>query len=378
MTWIFIEPTDVWLFRDSRSFTAGEGHRAESVFPPTPFTVQGAIRSCILGSSSVDWVAFKEQSTEPAREMGQRIGYPGSGDIGQIDLAGPFLARSDTGQAPERVVRYVPLPTDVMKVKGEQRYITLQPTRDVSFKTNWPAEGLAPLWAREGDDLERPRDRLWLAETELQKYLNGQPFTPTKSEDLFLIEPRIGIGVDYDLGRPDPEQSMLYQAGFVRPKKNVGLLVRLNGQSMPADSGLLKLGGEARSASYTTLHDQQIEVSSGELQPTSRLKLLFLTSAHFTDGWQPMGGDWSQAFDGASVQLVAAAVRRPQRIGGWDIVRGRPKVMRGYVTPGSVYYFESDTAILPPSGTVTQTPPGELPMGRLGFGQVAVSSWDWL
>jgi CRISPR-associated protein Cmr3 len=378
MTWIFIEPTDVWLFRDSRSFTAGEGHRAESVFPPTPFTVQGAIRSRILGSSSVDWAAFKEQSTEAAREMGQRIGYPGSEDLGQIDLAGPFLARRDANSNSNRVVRYVPLPADVMKVKGEQRYATLQPARDVSFDTNWPADDLVPLWSREGDELEMPRGRLWLAQTELQNYLDGQPFTPTASEDLFLVEPRIGIGIDHDLGRPDPEQSMLYQAGFVRPRENVGLLVHLDGQAMPADRGLLKLGGEARSASYTVLEDQDVEAGFGQQQPSSQLKLVFLTPAYFTGGWQPAGGDWSPFFGGTSVRLVAAALGRPQRIGGWDIVKGQPKIMRGYVPPGSVYYVELDTATSAPRGAVTETPPGELPMKQLGFGQIAVSSWSWL
>ncbi|MBL8152360.1 MAG: CRISPR-associated protein Cmr3, partial [Blastocatellia bacterium] len=38
---LFIEPSDVWLFRDARPFAAGEQSRATSLFPPTPRTIQG-------------------------------------------------------------------------------------------------------------------------------------------------------------------------------------------------------------------------------------------------------------------------------------------------------------------------------------------------
>src|SRR6266496_5802779 len=44
---IFIEPTEPLLFRTGRSFTAGENNFAESIFPPTPETMQGAVRAAI-------------------------------------------------------------------------------------------------------------------------------------------------------------------------------------------------------------------------------------------------------------------------------------------------------------------------------------------
>ena len=33
MTWLFIEPTDVWFFRDGRPFPTGGGHTARGIFP---------------------------------------------------------------------------------------------------------------------------------------------------------------------------------------------------------------------------------------------------------------------------------------------------------------------------------------------------------
>lgn len=45
---LFIRPVDVWLFRDGKPFDAASDHRARSLFPPYPSTMQGVIRSKAL------------------------------------------------------------------------------------------------------------------------------------------------------------------------------------------------------------------------------------------------------------------------------------------------------------------------------------------
>src|SRR5947199_9617527 len=44
---IFIEPTEPLLFRTGRPFNAGANNFAETIFPPTPETLQGALRAMI-------------------------------------------------------------------------------------------------------------------------------------------------------------------------------------------------------------------------------------------------------------------------------------------------------------------------------------------
>ncbi|MBV9614034.1 MAG: hypothetical protein JO031_01100, partial [Ktedonobacteraceae bacterium] len=44
---IFIQPCEVLLFRTGHPFNAGENHYADTLFPPTPETLQGAIRATI-------------------------------------------------------------------------------------------------------------------------------------------------------------------------------------------------------------------------------------------------------------------------------------------------------------------------------------------
>jgi len=70
--WIFIKAHDVWMFRDSKPFTAGESFFARSMFPPQPGTTQGLIRS------------FHYEHT------GQIIGS--ATDMGGLRLHGAFLA----------------------------------------------------------------------------------------------------------------------------------------------------------------------------------------------------------------------------------------------------------------------------------------------
>jgi len=385
MTWVFIEPADVWLFRDGRPFSAGEGHVARSVFPPTPLTVQGALRSLVLGHSEVGWQEFRHQSTPKARELGEVIGYPAvqgrNASLGSFSIAGPFLARREGG----KIVRYTPLPADVVRYAQDGAHFALRPTRGLPFKTEWPVPDLYPLWPGKTEVVKAPDPRGWLSERGLEGYLRGEPFAPLQGEKLFDREPRFGVALDYEKRQSEPH--MLYQAEFIRPAARqdgeVGLLVRLGPDvTLPAQEGILTLGGEARGAYYSQLDDGRVSAEAGLRVPTRRFKLVFLTPAWFSGGWQPADGSmgWSRILGGPAV-LVAAAVRIPQHIGGWDIAVGWHKPMYHYVPAGSVYFFElvqeDKHSISFPLGAVTETPEGELSLDAQGFGQVVAGTWEW-
>jgi len=296
-------------------------------------------------------------------------------------MAGPFLARAEDSN---ELVRYTPLPADVRRTKGHApRYFTLRPTCHRAFGSNWPASGLFPLWPHQEENVEAPEEPEWLSESALDDYLNGSAFKGLKAKTLFDTEPRLGIALDYSCRRPI--QGMLYQIEFIRPGAQVGLLVWLSDYvDPPASQGTMRIGGEGRSAYYRIVTDKEVVVNAGLKKTTKRFKLVLLTPAYFDGGWQPRNGNtgWSKLL-GKSVQLVATALGRPQRIGGWDIAarggRGWHKPIRAYVPAGSVYFFEADQPMSPPSGSISQTPAGEdLSLDRLGFGQVVVGTWEWL
>jgi len=113
---IVIRPMDVWLFRDGKPFRAGEDHAAETLFPPSPFTLQGAIRTKVLADKGVNLAEFAKNGE---RNPDPDVGY--GENFGKLRLRGPLLMRCKDG----KWERLIPMPTDVVKVGN--RYELLRP-----------------------------------------------------------------------------------------------------------------------------------------------------------------------------------------------------------------------------------------------------------
>jgi CRISPR-associated protein Cmr3 len=364
---IAIRAVDVWLFRDGKPFTAGEDHIAESAFPPSPLTLQGAIRTKVLADKGINLSEFACQG-QPDPEVGYGENF------GKLRLRGPLLMRCKDG----KWERLIPMPADVVKV-GD-RYGLLRPNSDLPFATNLP-EGLQLLWAQTEKRITEAKG--WLPESEWANYLQGQPpHQVVSAESLFAFEPRFGIAIDANKGTT--QEAMLYQARFVRLKEGTALWAEVGGVSL-SKKGFLRFGGEGRAAVYEALSQQE------SLRPLSqfnfvsnsnRFKVVLVTPAWFSSGWQPKDGDWSKIF-GASVHLVGAAIPRPLLLGGFDVAKGVPKPMRTFVPPGAVYFFETDEPIqITKDFCFTETPEsvklqnnGKNAWGEIGFGMVLFGRW---
>ncbi len=363
---LFIEPRDVLLFRDGRPFAAGEDHRAVSLFPPMPLTLQGALRSARLLQSTE---SLDHQHWSP--ELKAEIGAPD--DFGALQMRGPFIAGEEGGQ----IVRYFPLPADVLLDECSHP-VTLAPLprNDSSFESNKPADAaeILPLWRRSAARLEEAKG--WLSETELQRYLTSQPFAITPEHELFMSEPRFHVGLDGRSKRPreDGGGGHLFQIEFVRPCPHVGLWVSVDGLSLN-DSGLLQLGGEARAAAYRRINDP---LPADQRKRKGRFKLYFASPAYFAAGWQP--DDWGRFITGGIVRLIAAAVPRALAIGGFDVARKQHKPMRRFVPAGSVYFFESDDEVTVAQSITDNDGTQNRPMrlGQIGFGQVMIGEWNYV
>ncbi len=281
---IVIRPMDVWLFRDGKPFRAGEDHAAETLFPPSPFTLQGAIRTKVLADKGVNLAEFAKNGE---RNPDPDVGY--GENFGKLRLRGPLLMCCKDG----KWERLIPMPTDVVKVGN--RYELLRPNLNLPFTTNLPNKSLRLLWARTGERISEAKG--WLPESEWERYLQGQApeqvVTPGK---LFTFEPRFGIAIDADKGTT--EEAMLYQARFVRLTKETALWAEVDGVSLN-EGGFLRFGGEGRAAVYEALSQQE------SLRPLSQFnfasnsncfKVVLVTPAWFSGGWQPKDGDWSKVF----------------------------------------------------------------------------------
>jgi len=395
MTWIDIQPRDVWLFRDGKPFNAGENNRASSMFPPTPLTLQGALRRKISESHGVSYREYtSDDKKQHVKEVDQFIGsyqkQKSQGlSVGDFKMRGPFVSiRTQDGVLP-----LFRCPADFLVNEDKD-------TRTFDSFITAPSHNLTSDLGGNYRFLEVRREyenlsSHWITGDAFADYCRGK--TPSSAQfvsthtdvkdtnvalkqdkkilpNRFVYSLEGRFGVSTDSATSFREEGQLYQAQFVRPKPNIGLLVKVDGShdSKYLD-GTMILGGEQRQAqnkpvakllSFPKLPD----VVDGHF------KIIFLTPAYFAQGWLPAGEDWSRWF-GADVKLISAALYRPQRIGGWSSAKGGQRAMHNYVAPGSVYYFEGKPSkkLLP---AITENPPHITDATAIGFGQVAYSNWS--
>ena len=391
MSWLFLEPTDVFLFRNGKPFNAGENDTAQSVFPPSPLTLQGALRGAAIINSGMSWDAYDKASKED--EVIQQVGASGIGDVGKFRLAGPFIGKWLKQKDKKLMVeRYVPLPSDVVWNKyeatndhKEDKQIDLrimQPTKEQDFQSDVKFK---PLNVDEDD--EYPPNR-WISESVLSRYLQGKPLTTEdtiKKDALFKSDNRFGIGMDYKLGTTDREEGKLYNAEFIQMETETGLLMNVadsliieaaGAVGLPTQ-GVMGLGGERHTVNFNVVNvSEPVQANYPTIGNTlpNRFKLVFLTPAYFKYGWQPE--DWSKFFDG-KVICVSATISRPKLIGGWDSALGHPRTMHRFVPSGCVFYFESDGSVTLKQQAITESPEWIGDAGHIGFGQVAIGIWSY-
>ncbi len=351
---LFLQPEDVWLFRDGRPFSAGSDHRAQSLFPPLPSTLQGMLRSYHLVRKNVDLTSPQAV----CEAVGTASRYPPG-----FRLRGPFLAREEGEGTPRRIWRYLPLPEDAVGSQG--RFRALVPSEPPGgVLTSNPLPRL--LWDR-GDPVKREGE-WWLREDELARYLDGREVQAVAATSLFMREPRFGIG--QVAARRTVQQGMLYEVEYIRPCDGVGLVVEVEGLDGWPAQGHLSAGGERRSARFRQVTLDPLPAPSRPLP--GRFKLYLATPTYLSDGWQPL--DW-RPYLSPPVWPVAAAIGRYRTLGGFDLARRSDdapahKPARRYVPAGSVYFFEAqkdDASLL--GDTISDDP------APIGWGQVLVGKW---
>lgn len=380
--YLFLEPVDVWLFRDGRPFDAASQHRAASVFPPSPSVVQGALRSHHL--------VVRHINLHDTHAIRSEVGT--SNDYRNLRVRGPFLAREENGE----IVRYFHQPADAITVdetKHTLRCLSPEEPDPEKVVTSAPTSKLLRL--PENVEPQKGESELWLSEGALMAYLKGEVVIATPGDRLFQREDRLGIGMNNT--QNTTEEGMLYEVEFIRPHEKVGLVLEvtgLNGLEQWPREGILRLGGEGRGARYRvieTTQENRERVQTGfnwfggsynHRKPLSQpqFKIYFATPACFDHGWLPGQdpNDWNDFFT-QPVRLCAAAVHRYESYGGFDMAAKADsdqahKPAHRYIPAGSVYYFawQSNPGGLRPDlvqNAITHSG------AEIGFGQVFMEVW---
>lgn len=361
MKTLFLRPMDVWMFRDGRPFDAGGANRAESIFPPYPSVIQGAIRTYRI---------FAQKETLTQQQIADLVGT--ADDYLKLEIRGPFVAKLENGKA----TRYYPQPADAiiesgltLKPASISDLESLRPNLRVSHPTTFLLgyQDLLDKWDnnKHKNNKSKQKEPLWISETELNAYHQGKAVTATRQSDLFQYEDRLGIGLENS--KRVVQEGMLYEAEFIRPAKDVGLVIEVGGDGYDdfPDRGVLQLGGESRSAWFETVKTDPIPNS----QKGSRgIKVYFITPAFFEKGWESV--NWNDLF-GQPVEMKAAAIGRYESVGGFDRAsKDTHKPSLRYVPAGSVYYFEYQNEFK----NIGQLTDSEK-LKQIGFGQIIIKEW---
>lgn len=351
---LFIEPMEPLMFRTGRPFEAGQNNFAESLFPPTPETMQGAVRAAI----ATYWDANKNiaaafEDSELTERIGDRNGY------GRFRLTGIALGRYCKEQK-ETVERLFPPPAHIMRRESDGRLLRLLPQQVAETVQNNLPEGIHYFL----EPQEKPNDDLkpvegWLTEADLQKALGKDDLSGIEivcKDKIYQKEPRLGIGLER--GTKATAEGYLYQMLMIRMNHqpaqdhiygfvvDIDLVPRSPGDQALNDeqiqkelhlpsSGWMTLGGEQRAAHFRVLPSApRLTANTGR----GHILLYLATPAVFDTGWKP-----SPQFAPLDAPLTAA-INRYESIGGWRLnpgdARGENKVMRRCVPAGSVYFFD--------------------------------------
>lgn len=359
---IFIEPEDVWLFRDGKPFDAGSDHRAQSLFPPYPNVMQGILRSHQLVMQNI-WLNNKENKVQIENAIGTSTTYK------CFRMRGPFIAKYLAGDT----TPYFPVPADATPCSKDEVKATPPILQGNEIVTSLDRKILPRLcFANEIEPSKREYGN-WLTLPDLLKCLNGEVVEPVRDEELFEREDRFGIEIETNRARVTKE-GQLYQAQFIRPRPNMGLYVEFAGYDWVEKEGLLKMAGEGRGGRYQNIKGNEWPTPPSPLP--GLFKVYCASPAYFLHGWKPER--WDTFFEG-DIKLEAVAMKGYEMIGGYDIANNRQKAAYRFVPAGSVYYFSSNGTARLRDGliqnAITESFNDHDDIAKIGFGQIIITEW---
>lgn len=331
----FIEPLDVLFLRGNKLF-GDPGSYGESLVPPWPSVVAGALRSRMLADDGIDLAAFAQ-----GRIVHPLLGTPQA--PGDFAVTAFDVAR----RLPDGTVQTLhPVPADL--VLGEGATPDSPAVRRIQPAT--PVAGLlssAPLtqWpVLPQNDRAKPVGGRWLTQVGWSAYLAGRmpgadQFVATGA--LWQLDARVGVGLDTETRRAADGQLFTVQAVAFRP--GIGFLASVQG-AQPPQVGLLRLGGDGRGAALDTAKAYRpCQPDWAALVRARRCRLVLTTPGLFAQGWALPGFDEVTQrvhLPGLSARLVCAAVPRAETVSGWDLAQQRPKPAQRVAPAGSVYWLD--------------------------------------
>lgn len=366
-------PVDTWFFRESRPMESLGGTSLGNQFPPSPSTLMGALRTRLGDLIGLNWQQLKQQPN---------IAPPWWGDAeqpGDLKLIGPWLYIDNQ--------HYFPVPAHLLRQADGNGYVMLSPGKAVICDLGTVRLPTLPAQTSPG---VKPLEGHWLEQQDLNRILQGeQPHPNMKTlclDDLFENEYRLGIGMDTT--SRSVIEGQLYQTRHLRPRKDLAVIVNLNGLDESIEQRLrdslqqqplLRLGGEGRMAEVRVTSTPPAFRLPKQPRKQSCVMAIALTDmpitkeswplpgfTHITDTEQ--GDYWQGTWAEQTMNLVTMATPKVHRQGGWDLLNHKPRAVRSFLPAGTVFFFNHATTL-----------PSSLQIGSdtaWGYGHLVTGWWN--
>lgn len=365
----FLRPVEPLFFGNPSPFNAGELRYSKSVFPPSPLTFQGLIRSHLLRSVTPE-LDLDNWSEEARKERLELVGNSNSLPPGW-QMKGPFPAEIKDGET----LPYLPCPRFLFGNKNRAEY-------GILFKAQQP--GFNDLDYQDiGDDFNKfiycpdPEKEGkpcggWVNSDLLYKIFSGEEQSISISDIPPFIntnQRKSGIALDGKTGTA--KDGMLYHLDFLRFAENSGFWGsfegRLDGRMVknPLESGVTGVGRNSSLAYF----EKSMNLKSGfksllkgehldGIKDCDYFFIYLLTPALVLEnnsGHDFLPGNVEIRLSDAgldnmllkkdrksktSIKIISAITGDAEVIGGIDMVKGSVKPNNSYLPAGSSWLVQ--------------------------------------
>lgn len=407
-----IEPHETLFFRTPHPYHKGEPDYIQSVFPPTPRTLQGFLRTSILKgiyNSFQDYYDNKPPIQKDFKNLDIQELIGDSEDLGELRVRGPVIIIN-----PEKLrdsFELVKTDDDIPKwlENSDEEYITLYPKpRDILYKQD--GERIIVFSLKLGNEITTDIAKMkfpqspeeykkeikeyktsgWITEEHLKSYLNEEKeYAVDILPDslLWTTEPKTGIEIDDNLGTTKEGQIYSIEPIRLRPGVYIGFNAEIkddNGDDLLKKAvGMQKMGGEGKLVGLSLASDFGVdipELNKDEIKiEGNKFKIVLLTPTDFEGHWLPTSAQGEEYDNGFPVEcnccgkevkfkILSACLDKPVGIGSRDI-KTHTSSIRQCVPAGGVYYCEGDIPSDLHNCCIGEN-------SEMGFGHIVIGKWS--
>jgi len=314
MGYIKITPTDTLFFRGGKPFTAGMDSWTDSSLLPSPSVIWGALFSVLFSEGKVNRNKLDDN------------------EIKKLKIENIYLYNE------KKQIILIPAPLDIFI--DENGNYHLPKYKDVAFSSNYPLSVLSMV---EEKDVKQIENMFIDLGSLFKHYSYGyrKNLQLYDFSEIFVSDYKVGI--KRDRKTLSSEDKQLYRIDLTQFREEWFFLIEYDLKDIEfPEKGILKLGGEGKTAKYNVI-DKPLAIEFAEeaksevetqLEKEEFVKLILKTPAYFKNGWKPK-----------SDNLLCATVGKPLYIGGFDMAIGKPKPMKKYVPAGSVFVIKKKNSI---------------------------------